>query len=188
MPLAVAVLVAYHFQESAMNARVIRKFWVESRSHRLALAHYYRVAACTCQNFDLRPSLLDARGTNENHLHWAAGESGFSFTDGTVELPSIGVAPNTNVEHAQAGLIGIGDFAGEHDGASAGAEGGLETNEIAQSSKTFRAEDFQEGPRLAAGNHEAVDLVELLGLADEDHLGAELLEPLLVGVEITLDG
>ena len=50
------------------------------------------------------------------------------------------------------------------------------------------AKNFQERAGLAARDDEAVNLVELLGLADEDHVGAQFFEAFLVGVEIALDG
>ena len=43
-------------------------------------------------------------------------------------------------------------------------------------------------PGLAAGDDQAVDLVQLLRLFDEHNFSAQLFEPLAVSVEIALEG
>lgn len=103
-------------------------------------------------------------------------------------MASVGIAADANVECAESGLWRIFHLRGEQDGPGAGAESGLETNELFEFFESGFAEKFQEGAGLASRNDEAVDVVELLGLFDEQDFGAQLFEPAAVGIEITLQG
>ena len=53
-------------------------------------------------------------------------------------------------------------------------------------SKARLAEQLKEGRRFAAGNHQAVDVVELLWLAHQYDFGAQLFQASAVGIEIAL--
>ena len=85
-------------------------------------------------------------------------------------------------------MLGIFDFGGEQDRSGAGAEGGLEADELFQLFETFFSQQFQERAGFAAGDYQAIDVVELFGLFDEHNFGAQLFEPAAVGVEIALQG
>ena len=85
-----------------------------------------------------------------------------ALADGAVDLASVGVAADADVEGAKAVLRGIFDFGGEQDCAGAGAESGLGVDEFFQLVESGFAEELQEGPGFAAGDDEAVDVVELL--------------------------
>ena len=61
------------------------------------------------------------------------------------------------------------------------------TKSLSRSSK-FCGQQFQERGGFAARDHEAVDVVEVLGLADEDDRRPEFFEAAAVGVEIALEG
>ena len=111
-----------------------------------------------------------------------------AFADGAVDLASVGVAADADVERAQSGLLRILDFVGEQNCAGAGAEGWLHADELLQLFESGFAQQFEECAGFAAGDDEAVDLVELLGLLDEHNFGAQLFEPFAVGVEIALQG
>ena len=101
-------------------------------------------------------------------------------------MASVGVAANADVERAQAGLRGVLDLGRQQDGASAGAEGWFQADELLELLESFFSQQFQECAGLAAGDDEAVDVVELFGLFDEHDFGAQLFEPAAVGVEIAL--
>src|SRR5579864_5250517 len=168
-----------------MDAGVVTEFGVERGGHGSSLPDRYRVVAFGGDDFDAGAEALDFRGANEDHLKWRVAE--LAGADGAVDLAAIGVAADADVEGAQATLLGVGDFLRQHDGTGTGAECRLHADKFLELGDARFAEDFQERPRLAAGDDEAVDFVELLRLADEDNLGAEFFEALLVGVEIALD-
>ncbi len=50
------------------------------------------------------------------------------------------------------------------------------------------AEQLQKGTRLASGNDQAIDLVELLGLAHQDNFGAQFFQAAAMRIEIALQG
>ncbi len=54
-------------------------------------------------------------------------------------------------------------------------------------SKKFLGQQFQERGGFAAGNDEAVDVVEVFGFADEGDRRPEFFEAAAVGVEIALE-
>jgi hypothetical protein len=82
----------------------------------------------------------------------------------------------------------IFDLSGEQDGPGAGSESGLRTNEFAQLLKALLPQQTQNGGRLAAREDQAVDFVELFRLTNQHDLGAELLKPPAMRVEIALKG
>ncbi len=111
-----------------------------------------------------------------------------AFADRAVELASVGVAADGHIDGAESVLVGILNFGGEQDRSSAGSESGLEAHELLQPFEAFFSQQFQEGAGFAAGDYQAIDLVELAGLFDEENFGAQLFEPAAVGVEIALQG
>ena len=50
------------------------------------------------------------------------------------------------------------------------------------------AEQLQKRARLATGNHQPVDALEVFRIADEHDLGPQLFQPAAVRVEISLQG
>lgn len=55
----------------------------------------------------------DFGGADEDHLEWGVGVAvgrEFSFADGAVDLAAVGIADDTHVDGAEAGLGGIFDF------------------------------------------------------------------------------
>src|SRR5580700_10554811 len=169
-----------------MDAGVVAEFRMERGGHRSSLADRDRVVAFGGDDFDAGAEALDFRSANEDHLEWGVAE--LAGADRAVDLAAIGVAADANVERAETTLLGVGDLLRQHDGAGAGAEGGLHADKFLELGDARFAEDFQERPRFAAGDDEPVDFIKLPGLTDEDDLGAEFFEALLVGVEIALDG
>src|SRR6202041_14228 len=109
-----------------------------------------------------------------------------TFADGAVDLASVGVAADTNIECAQAGLLRIFYFGREENRAGAGAERGLDVNKFLELCETIISQQFQERAGLTSRDNEAVNTVELLGLFDQHNFSAQLFEPAAVGVEITL--
>ena len=177
-----------------MEAGVFGQFGVEGGGHGAALADGNGIGAFSGEDFDAFADTLNFRGADENHfegrfggLVGKAGEQ-LALADGAVDLASVSVAADADVEGAESGLRGIFDLGGEQDGAGAGAEGRFEADELFELFESGLAEEFEEGAGLASGNDEPINVVELLWLFDEHNLGAELLEPAAVGIEIALQG
>src|ERR1041385_8426252 len=105
-------------------------------SHSSSLPEGDGVGAFGGEDFDAFADALDFGSANEDHLErrfaGIVGESGeeFAFADGAVDLASISVAANADVESSKSGLRRIFDFSGEQDCSSAGAESGLEANKL----------------------------------------------------------
>ena len=72
------------------------------------------------------------------------------FPDRTVDLSSVGITADPDVERAEPGLRRILHFAGEQDCPSAGAESRFQANQLLELLKTSGTEKFEEGTGLAA--------------------------------------
>ena len=113
----------------------------------------------------------------------------FAFADGAVDLASVGVAADADVEGAEAGLLWGSPLRVASRIAPAQVPNvGLARTNCLSFSNPASPRSFRKVPGFAAGDDEAVDGIELLGLFDEHHFGAELFEPAAVGVEIALQG
>jgi len=173
---------------------------MKGRGHGSSLPDDNRVGAFGCEHFDTVAEVNNFGCADENHFEGRVAQGGVvriaggdmseepAFPDGAVDLASVGVAADADVERAEAGLRGILDFFGEQDGARAGSEGGLGVNELLELFESGVAEKLEESAGLAAGDDEAVDLVELLGLLDEHNFRAEFFETAAVSVEVALQG
>src|ERR1700723_3067851 len=167
---------------------------MEGCSHCSSLPDRDWVGTFSGYDFDGRADAFDFRGADENHLQWGRCEfvvkraEKFAFADGFIELASVGVAADGDVDCAEARLLWIFDFRGQQDRAGAGAEGWLHADELLQLFEALFPQQFQERTGFAAGDYEAFDRVELLGLFYEHHFGAELFEPAAVGIEVSLQG
>src|SRR6266481_2960714 len=91
--------------------------------HRLSLPHYDWIVSLGRHHFYSRAQAFDFGGADEDHLDGRSAEQ--TFADGTVNLATVGVAADCDVNCAQAGLGWILDFFGEEDCARARAEARL---------------------------------------------------------------
>ena len=184
------IAVVDQVQEGAVHTGILRKLRVEGCGYHSSLPDGDRVfiSAFGGDDFDARADTFDLGSADEDHLDGPAGECGFAGADRAVDLASIGVAADADVERAEPRLVRIGDFFRQHNGSGTGAEGRLEPHELFELLKTLLAEDFQECTGLATGDDEAFDVVELLRLFNEHNFSAQLFEPLAVSVEIALEG
>src|SRR5205807_7039371 len=170
-----------------MHSRIVGKFRMEGCGHDFSLAHGDGILiALGREDFYSFSDAFNFRCANENHLGGRTGEG--AFTNGAVDLSSIGVAANADVQGAESGLPGIFYFTGQQDGAGAGAEGWLHAHELFELFESSFSEQLEEGAGFAPGNHESVDFVELLGLFYEHDFSPQLLEPAAVRIEISLQG
>jgi hypothetical protein len=104
-----------------MHARIIRQFRMESGGERSSLPDGDRniLVAFGGDDFDVIPYLFDFRRADENHFEgraWVRVERALqelAFADRAVDLASVGVAADADIDRAQAGLRGVFDFGGE---------------------------------------------------------------------------
>src|SRR5450759_4856800 len=171
-----------------MHAGIIRQFGMESRCHHTSLPHQHGISAALRQDFYALANPFDARRANKYHLQRFAAERGGGFDNGGIDLASVSVAADRNVNRIQALLLRVLDLFGQHDRSGASAERGLAVHEIAQLLKSFFTEELQKGTRLAPRNDQALDFVELLRLADEYNFGAQFFQAAAMRIEIALEG
>jgi len=167
---------------------------MKSGRHGPSLPNYDRVSAFGSKDLDAFADVGNLRSADEDHFERRILELPFqiaykfAFADGAVDLASVGVAPDMDIESAKPRLLRILDFFCQENGASTGAEGGLPSNELLQFLESSLAEEFKKGSGLPSGNDETIDLIKLFGLLDEHDLGLQLFEPPAVGIKITLQG
>src|SRR5690348_12030324 len=106
-----------------MNAGIVRQLRMECCSHHASLPHDDGIVAFGCQDLDLGADARNLWSANEDHLDGGVVE--FSFADRAVDLASIGIAANIDVERAQPGLAWILHFLCQQYGTGAGSEGRL---------------------------------------------------------------
>src|SRR4029077_5422958 len=176
--------VANHVEEGAMHPGIVRKFGMVCGSPASSLPDCDGITALGGNYFYVRSHALNFGGTDKNHLQ--RGVSQFAGADGAVDLASVGVASNSDVERAQARLLGIFNFVGQKDCARARAKRRFNPNEVFQLFKSCFPEQVQESSTFATGDDQAVDLFQLLRLLDEDDFSAQLFEPFAVRIEIPL--
>ncbi len=111
-----------------MDARVVGEFGVEGGGHGASLPDSDRIGTFGGDDFDAGADMLNFRSADKYHFQRAICEQ--ALADGAVDLTSVGVAADADVERAEAGLFGVLDFCGQQDGAGAGTEGGLEADEL----------------------------------------------------------
>jgi len=167
-----------------MNPCVFGEFGVKGCSHNFSLTNNNGVIAFGGQDFNCWADAFNFRRTDEDHFDGRVGEP--ALPNGAVKLASVGVAADANVERSQAFLFGILNFVGQKDRSGAGTEGGLEPDESLELLKSSFSQQLQKRARLAAGNDEPVELIELFRFFDEHNFGAQLFEPLTVRVKIPL--
>jgi len=171
-----------------VDAGVLGEFRMEGRGHDTSLPHQHRVVAAFGEDFDAFSDARDAWGADKDHLQRRTAQGGFSLDDGGVDLAAVGVALDRDVEGIEAGLVWVDDVLGQHDGSSTSAEGGFAVYEVLEFLEDVLRQKFEKRGGLASGNDEAVDVVEVFGLADERDRRPEFFEAASVGVEIALEG
>src|ERR1700730_10483679 len=102
-----------------MDAGVFREFGVEGGGHRSSLPDCYRVFAFRRDNLYPSAYSFDPGRADEDHFERRAGLGiertlqKLPFADRAVELASVGIAADPNVDRAQAGLLRVLDFGGQ---------------------------------------------------------------------------
>jgi hypothetical protein len=179
-------------EEGLVDTGVVGEFGVECGGHRSTLPDRHGVGALGGKDFDAFSDVRNFGSTDEDHFQRRLGEpvvevaKKFPFADGAVELPSISIATDADIEGAETGLRRILHFFGQKDCASARTESGLKPDEMFKLFESGLAEKLEEGAGFSSRNHEPVDGLELFGLPDQHDFSAQLLEPAAVGVKIAL--
>src|SRR5271157_5461759 len=169
-----------------MHTRVSRQFGVEGRGHHASLSHQDRIVIALRQNFNPFTDAFNARRANEDHLQRIAAQRAGSLDNAGVDLAPIRVAADCDIDRIETRLIRILHLFGQHDRARASAEGRLAVHELVKLSEASLVEQLEEGGGLAAGDHQAVNFVELLGLAHQYNFRAEFFQSAAMCIEITL--
>src|SRR5579864_2194335 len=157
---------------------------MKSRSHCFALTHDHGIPSFRGQNFDIATEAANLGRANEHHLDWCPAKD--AFANRTINLASVGIAPNADVEGSKTCLLGVLHFTRQEDRARAGAKRWLHTHEFLQLFESCFAEKFKKGAGFAPRNDQSVYLVELLRFFDQHNCGAEFFEPLAVSIEVSL--
>ena len=105
-----------------------------------------------------------------------------------IDLPAVGVALHADVHHREQGIAAL-DPPGQHDHAGARPEdrhalGGTLPDGLDQ---VVGAGELGHRRGFAAGDHQAADLGEVVGVADLDRRGARLGQHATVLTEVTLE-
>src|SRR5271156_1021357 len=93
-------------EEELVDAQVVAEFGVEGGGQDVVLADENREAVAGGEDFDPGAGAGDAGGADEYHLKGAAGEFGWGGEDSGVDLTSVGVAFDRDVEGAEGDLRG----------------------------------------------------------------------------------
>ena len=160
-----------------MDAGVGRELGMKGGGEQVAFFDQNGRAIAGSEDLNVGTDPGDARRADEDHLERTAGKGGRGRENGGVDLPTIGVALDRDVEGAEGSLSWVLDVLRKQDAAGAGSEGGMVADEVGEGiveSVAFQVS--QEGGGLAAGDDEAVEAGELIRAADEYHFSSELTE------------
>src|SRR5208283_1113110 len=114
------------------------EFGMEGGGHDSSLPDCYRIGAFSGEDFHAGTDAFNFWGADEDHFERRRSELAvrraqeFAFPDGAVELASIGVAADADVDRAEAGLFRIFNLRRKQDCAGASAEGGFPSHELFQ--------------------------------------------------------
>src|SRR6266478_2822094 len=156
---------------------------MERRGHGLALAHQYGIFAFGRDHFHALAHAFNLRSADEYHFDGIAKKS--AFADGAVDLASVSITAHGDVERAEASLLRILDVGGQQDASRACTKGRLRTDEILQLRESVFAEQLEKCAGFAAGNYQAVDVIQLLGFFHENNFGAEFFQTAAVRIEVS---
>ncbi len=153
-----------------MDAGIVGEFRMKGGGHGSSLPDSDGIGAFRSEDLDAFADLRNLGSADEDHFQRGISEQ--TLANRAVDLASIGVAADPNVESAESGLGRILDFGREQNGSSAGAERGFGPNELLELFETGIAQKLEECAGFATRDHEAIDFVELLGLSDEHNFGS----------------
>src|ERR1044072_4624691 len=184
---------AHHVDEQCVHPVVPGQLGVERRSEDVALPDRDRVVVVRREHLGARAHRLDPRRADEDALHGAALDA--LDVDRGLEglvLAAEGVAAHDHVDAAQGLLVlpAVEDLVRDHDHTGAGAvHRHARPDALAQ--RLQQPEDHRElghGGGLAAGDHQPLDLGQLLGAPHLPGLGAGRGERGQMLTDVALEG
>src|SRR5216117_2939616 len=181
---------ADHRAEVLVHGGVVGELRVEGGHQDAALPRHHRLVAVGGERLDAGADAPDARGADEDHLdrRGAALEGRATARLEGLALPAVRVALDPDVDEAERELRGALHLPRQENQPGAGAEDrpplGVELLERRHEPPLVH--EFEQRRALAPGNDEAVDVRELLGLADFARLDAAPPQRLGVEVEVAL--
>lgn len=175
--------------EELMDAAIGGELGMEGCGHGFALPDQNGKAFALSQNFDFGAGQNYSRGADEDGFERATWQCCVEGEDGGVALGSVGVAFDGYIEDAEAALVRVADFAGEENGAGAGAEDRFLLGEGFQGiEEAIAVEEFEHGGGLAAGEDEGIEVFEGFGGFDQRGLRAGFFESGGMAFVVALDG
>src|SRR2546421_5199605 len=171
-------LLLHQLEEPLVHARVVGQLRVERRDEQAALAEEHRLAVELGQHLDLRTALDDARRADEHPAQrpLLAGELKIRLE--ARDLAAVRVAGDLDVEETE--VLAVEQ---DHPGTGSEHRPGESADRVLEPVEPDEAHDRG---RLAAGDHEPVELLELLRLAHLDRFRAEVPEHGRVLAEVAL--
>src|SRR5580704_15658523 len=166
---------------------------MECRDQMPALFNQHRVTFILCQNPYAGPGAPDDGRADEDGFHLPrtcpllkiAGR--LYVRNLAVDLPSVSVALDGEVERAEALLLRVAHFLCQQDRTRAGPEDWFLTCEFTQRLvEAHEVDELEHGCAFPPGYHKAVDGLQFFGSAHEDGLGARAFERFCVRFEIAL--
>src|SRR6476660_7528357 len=102
------ISVAHQFQKLLVNAGIVAELGMERGGHGLPFSYDDRIVAFRSHHFHARAQMLDLWRADKHHFQRRLAE--LSGTNRAVDLASVGVAADADVERSQAWLRRVGDF------------------------------------------------------------------------------
>src|SRR5437867_1944792 len=175
-----------------MDRRVVGELRVERCDQNPALPGHDRLAPVFGQHLDARPQPADPGRPDEDHLerNRTRVEPRHPGRLERLALPAVGVALDGDVDEPERELRRALDLSRQDDETRAGAEdrlaGAVEL--LDGGHEVPRLHELQQGRRLAPGDDEPLDVVELGRLSHLDRLDAAFLQRFGVEREVALEG
>src|SRR5438105_2684207 len=169
----------YEIQEKLVDARVVGELGMERRNEHAPLPREHRMAVDLGEHLDVGAGVVDPRRADEDPPH------GLAETDVEVGLEAAHLAAERVALHTEVGEPEVVAIENDHPRARS-EHGRLETAQgLVQ---PVQAHEPRDRRRLAAGQDQAVESLQVLGQPDFDRLGAEAPEHPRVLAEVPLHG
>ncbi len=162
-----------------MHAPVLRQLRVKSGRQVTALLNQNRVAGVFGENMHPTPDTADDGGADEDRFELPGASAGEEFasrrhrTDGAIDLPSVGIAFDRDINQTETRLPRRGNVSRHQNRAGAGAEQGAPCSKPDKRiQQPFLVDELQHGRAFPARDDEPFDEVKLLRATDENGVGA----------------
>jgi hypothetical protein len=174
-----------------MNPWVVGKFGVERCGEHIPLLDQDGQTFGTPKYAHSLTYAADDRSANENHFDRIAAQFGaFACPDRAIDLPSVGVALDGDIEQAEVLLGRRQNVCGQQNRSGARAKDGFACRrEIADAcSHAFKLKELEHRGAFTTRHDEAVDPLKLLGMSDKTGGNADALKHLGVQRKVPLHG